>query len=71
MESLKKMADNRKTSGILLARFGTMIIMVPTMAFLPLIMAGWQNTNGLQIGVVIAGRTLVNALLQMPFGKPS
>lgn len=71
LQSLKKMIGNLKTSGILLARFGTMIVMVPTMAFLPLIMSGWQGTNGLQIGIVIAGRTLVNALLQVPFGKLS
>lgn len=71
LASMKKMAGNQRTSGILLARFGTMIIMVPTMAFLPLIMASWEGTNGLQIGIVIAARTLVNALLQVPFGKLS
>ncbi|MDJ0623443.1 MAG: MFS transporter [Desulfocapsaceae bacterium] len=71
IQSFKNMAANAKTSGILLARFGTMIIMVPTMAFLPLIMSSWQDTSGLQIGIVIAARTLVNALLQVPFGKLS
>ena len=71
LQSFKKMAANAKTCGILLARFGTMIIMVPTMAFLPLIMASWQNSSGLQIGMVIAARTLVNAVLQVPFGKLS
>lgn len=70
-ESFRSMASNIKTSGILIARFGTMIVMVPTMAFLPLIMSSWQDTTGLQIGIVIAGRTLVNALLQVPFGKLS
>lgn len=67
--ALFEMVRNRKTAGILLARFGTMIIMVPTMAFLPLIMSQWPNTSGLQIGIVIAARTLLNALLQIPFGK--
>lgn len=71
LQSFKNMAANSKTSGILLARFGTMIIMVPTMAFLPLIMSNWQETSGLQIGIVIAARTLVNASLQVPFGKLS
>jgi MFS transporter, DHA1 family, multidrug resistance protein len=71
LESFKSMASNLKTSGILIARFGTMIVMVPTMAFLPLIMSAWQETTGLQIGIVIAGRTLVNALFQVPFGKLS
>jgi MFS family permease len=70
-ESFKNMAGNQKTSGILIARFGTMIVMVPTMAFLPLIMSTWQDTTGLQIGIVIAARTLVNALFQVPFGKLS
>lgn len=71
LRSLKDMAGNLKTAGILLARFGTMIIMVPTMAFLPLIMSDWQGSSALQIGIVIAGRTLINALLQVPFGKLS
>jgi MFS family permease len=70
LQSLGKMAGSMKTRGILLARYGTMIIMVPTMAFLPLIMAGW-GSSGLQTGIVIAGRTLMNALLQVPFGKLS
>jgi len=69
LQSLNTMLRNGKTSGILLARYATMIIMVPTMAFLPLIMSQWQNSSGLQIGVVIASRTIVNALLQVPFGK--
>lgn len=71
LENFRKMAANSRTSGILLARFGTMIIMVPTMAFLPLIMSAWQGTTGVQIGIVIAARTLVNASLQVPFGKLS
>lgn len=69
LQSFSNMLHNGKTSGILLARYATMIVMVPTMAFLPLLMAQWQNSSGLQIGMVIAGRTLVNALLQIPFGK--
>jgi len=71
IESLASMLRSLNTSGILLARYGTMIIMVPTMAFLPLIMSDWPDSSGLQIGVVIAGRTLLNALLQVPFGKLS
>ncbi len=71
VESLMSMLANLNTRGILLARFSTMIIMVPTMAFLPLIMSAWPNSSGLQIGIVIAVRTLINALLQVPFGKLS
>lgn len=67
--SLASMMANRKTVGILLGRYGTMIVMVPSMAFLPLLMSDWPGVSGLQIGFVIACRTLVNAVLQVPFGK--
>lgn len=67
--SMKDMIRRRRTAGILAARYATMIMMVPTMAFLPLLMSSWNGVTGLQIGIVIAGRTLVNALLQVPFGK--
>ncbi len=68
--SIKAMIGSSRTSGILLARYATMIIMVPTMAFLPLLMTSWPGEHtGLQIGGVIACRTLVNAVLQIPFGK--
>ncbi len=67
--ALSAMLSSRRTSGILLARMGTMIIMVPTMAFLPLLMTQWFNATGMQIGIVIACRTLVNALFQTPGGR--
>jgi MFS family permease len=67
--SMGRMIRRRRTLGVLIARYGTMIMMVPTMAFLPLLMSDWEGVTGLQIGSVIAGRTLVNALLQVPFGK--
>lgn len=69
LASLRSMLANSKTCGILLARYTTMIIMVPSMAFLPLLMSQWQDSSGVQIGVIIACRTLVNAVLQIPFGK--
>jgi DHA1 family multidrug resistance protein-like MFS transporter len=69
LQSMLSMIRSKKTSGILIARYATMIIMVPTMAFLPLLMSGWQGSSGLQIGTVIACRTLVNAVLQIPFGR--
>ena len=68
-KALISMLSNRRTGGILLARMSTMIIMVPTMAFLPLLMNQWFDASGMQIGVVIACRTLVNALLQTPCGR--
>lgn len=69
LKSIKKMVGNSRTAGILLARYATMIIMVPTMAFLPLLMSSWPVHTGLQVGMVIACRTLTNAVLQVPFGK--
>jgi len=69
IRSLRKMLATPRTAGILLARLATMIIMVPTMAFLPLLMHQWFQATGMQIGLVIAARTLVNALLQTPCGR--
>jgi MFS family permease len=66
--NVRVMLSRRRTVGILVARFATMLMMVPTMAFLPVMMAGWPDSSGLQTGLVIAGRTLINALLQYPFG---
>ena len=68
-QSLGRMLANRRTRGILLARMSTMIVMVPTMAFLPLLMVQWFKASGTEIGLVIAGRTLANAILQTPFGR--
>ena len=69
LKNVSLMVRDRKTMGILLARFSTMIIMVPTMAFLPLLMNERLSASGLQIGLVIACRTLVNAVLQVPAGR--
>lgn len=68
-KNISLMLKNRRTLGILTARFSTMIIMVPTMAFLPLLMTQRMSVSGLQIGFIIACRTLVNAVLQIPAGK--
>lgn len=67
--ALNEMLGNRRTIGILLARMSTMMIMVPTMAFLPLLMNQWFAASGIQIGMVIACRTFVNVILQTPAGK--
>ncbi len=48
-----------------------MIVMVPSMAFLPLLMSERMSASALQIGFVIACRTLVNAVLQVPAEKLS
>jgi len=67
--ALGQMRQNRRTLGILLARMTTMLIMVPTMGFLPLLMNQWFQASGTKIGVVIACRTLANAICQTPFGR--
>ncbi|NLX18973.1 MAG: MFS transporter, partial [Desulfobulbus sp.] len=67
--SLHRMFLRRRTVGILIARYATMLMMVPTMAFLPVMMADWAGSSGIQTGIVIASRTLMNAILQYPFGK--
>lgn len=64
-----RMLRHRKVMGILLARMATMIIMVPTFAFLPLLMTRHMTASGTEIGMVIASRTIVNAVFQMPFGS--
>jgi len=69
VRAMGRMLASCRTRGILLARMSTMVIMVPTMAFLPLLMSQWFDASGKQIGAVIACRTLVNALLQTPGGR--
>jgi len=69
LKAMVGMLASRRTGGILLARMATMIIMVPTMAFLPLLMDQWFHASGKQIGIIIASRTLVNAVLQTPAGR--
>jgi MFS family permease len=68
-EVFRRMLQSRRVMGILLARMATMVIMVPTFAFLPLLMTRQMAASGAEIGVVIACRTLVNAVFQVPFGK--
>ncbi len=65
----RRMLHSRRVMGILLSRMATMIIMVPTFAFLPLLMKKYMSASGTEIGIVIASRTMINALFQMPFGN--
>jgi len=46
-----------------------MIIMIPTLAFLPILMDQLIGATGIEIGIVISARTIVNAGLQTPFGR--
>ncbi len=69
--ALGQLRHDRHTLGILMARFATMLTPVPIMAFLPQFMMSWENDSysGFAVGLVIACRTLVNAGLQIPFGR--
>lgn len=68
-ECMKDMLTTRRTLGILIIRYSTMIVMVPSMAFLPLLMSHTYHSNGTVIGTIIACRTFVNAALQIPCGR--
>ena len=65
----RRMLRSKRVMGMLLSRMATMIIMIPSFAFLPLLMKAYMNASGTEIGVVVATRTLVNAILQTPFGR--
>jgi DHA1 family multidrug resistance protein-like MFS transporter len=43
--------------------------MVPTLGFLPILMDRLMGATGIEIGLVISARTIVNAGLQFPFGR--
>jgi MFS transporter, DHA1 family, multidrug resistance protein len=66
--TFRLMLGSRRTKGILLGRMGVTLVVVPSMAFLPLLMSR-GHASGVEIGMVIACRTLVNAVLQAPFGR--
>lgn len=65
----RRMMRSKRVMGMLLSRMVTMIIMIPSIAFLPILMKESINATGIEIGLVVASRTLVNAVLQTPFGK--
>ncbi len=67
--TFRRMLGNPKVLGVLLSRTATMMIMMPTMAFLPILMTQLMDVSGVKIGIVIGIRMLVNALLQPPFGR--
>ena len=64
-----RMLHNSRIVGMLLPRMATMMVMVPMMAFLPILMTQLIGATGTQVGFVITTRTLVSATLQVPFGR--
>ena len=69
LTTLRRMLYNSRVVGMLLPRIGTMIIMIPTLGFLPILMDRLMGATGVEIGIVISARTIVTAGLQFPFGK--
>lgn len=69
VKNMGRMIQRSRSRGILLARFATVLMIVPAMAFLPLIMTPWPGVDSTHVGLVMACRTLVNAVLQIPFGR--
>jgi MFS family permease len=69
LSTLKMMLKRRRVSGILLSRLATMVIMSPTFGFVPILMSRDFDASGMEIGAVVATRTLANALFQSPFGR--
>jgi DHA1 family multidrug resistance protein-like MFS transporter len=68
LANFRLMCTRRRTVGILLARFATVLMIVPVMAFLPMLMAGWSDRLNLYVGLIIACRTLMSGLCQFLFG---
>ena len=69
LTTLRRMLHNSRVVGMLLPRIGTMIVMVPSLGFLPILMHKLMGATGMEIGIVIAARTIVTAGLQIPFGR--
>lgn len=69
LTTMRRMMRSSRVMGVLLSRMSTMVIVVPTFAFLPILMTDIMDASGTQIGIVIASRTLVNAVLQVPAGR--
>ena len=68
LTTFRRMLRNNRVVGMLLPRIGTMIVMIPTMGFLPILMDE-MGATGVEIGIVISARTIFTAGLQFPFGK--
>ena len=69
LTTMRRMSRNVRVMGVLLSRMSTMVIVVPTFAFLPILMTRFMDSSGAEIGLVIAARTLTNAALQVPAGR--
>jgi DHA1 family multidrug resistance protein-like MFS transporter len=69
LTTLRRMLHNSRVVGMLLPRIGTTVVVIPSMGFLPILMDRLMGATGVEIGIVIAARTIVTAGLQFPFGK--
>ena len=66
---LKKVLRNTRVIGMLIPRIATAVLMIPTMTFLPVFMDRIMEATGVEIGIVIAARTIFNAGFQPVFGR--
>ena len=69
LTTMREMMHNRRVVGMLIPRIASMIIIVPTFGFLPILMDDTMGATGFEIGIVIAARTIPTAALQSRFGK--
>jgi len=69
LTTFRQMLHNSRVIGMLLLRTSTMIVMIPTMGFVPIVMDRLMGATGIEIGFVISTRTIVNAGLQSIFGR--
>jgi DHA1 family multidrug resistance protein-like MFS transporter len=69
LTTFRRMLHNSRVVGMLLPRIATVIVMIPTMGFLPILMDRLMGATGIEIGIVISARTIVNAGLQTTFGR--
>lgn len=69
LTTFRQMLHNSRVIGMLLPRIATMIVMIPTMGFLPIYMDQLMVATGIEIGAVISTRTIMNASLQNIFGR--
>jgi predicted MFS family arabinose efflux permease len=65
----REMSRNPRVMGILMTRLASMMAMPPSFVFLPLLMTGFMDAGGFEIGLVLASRTLINAFVQAPMGR--
>jgi MFS family permease len=68
LSALRDMMRNARLQGVFALRLAVQLVSIPTFAFLPLFMTQTVGASGVQVGIVVTVRTLVNATFQPLFG---